>query len=218
MIAELEYVRDQANNAPSSPIPTSSSEAYWFSNGQDENENFEIDPMHRTPSGPKLRVLSPRGMREEQLVSNFNLDNQESGDDENDEKYYEARNTLDSEQTSQINHDEKDSSDRLGDRRSLVADREWRQRVGNSLNQINTKLAALQEQIEELHARRHRQRQSFLNWIRILGWRMLKHLIWDLLALLCLLRWMRLRGDRRLEWWIRAGWIRMKLKVNALLS
>lgn len=216
LIAELEELWDPVANAAPSP-PASSPGAFQLNTSQDEDEDesddFGIGRANWSSAGSRLRVVSPRNIRQERLISNRDTDGREieadedDDDDDDDEEFQEARNTLDTEEAPQINHDnEKDSLERLGERRSLMRDRAWRRRVGNSLNQISTELAALREQMQESRRRHHRQRENFFKWVRILGWPVLKHFIWDLFALLCLLVCMRLRGDRRLERWIRAIW------------
>lgn len=94
-------------------------------------------------------------------------------------------------------------------------DSRWRRRVEQALTKMTAEIAAVREQMEA-RTLAHRRRSSLWAWIKWLLWVALRQIIWDLAMLGALLIWMRMRGDRRVENRLRAGWSELKARLGRL--
>lgn len=93
--------------------------------------------------------------------------------------------------------------------------RRWRSRVEQALTKMTAEIAAVREQMET-RAIQHRRRSSACAWIKWLTWIALRQVLWDLAVLAMLLIWMRIKGDRRVEDKLKAGWFELKGKLGRL--
>ena len=93
--------------------------------------------------------------------------------------------------------------------------RRWRRRVEQALTKMTAEIAAVREQME-VRAIQHRRRSSAWAWIKWLAWVALRQVFWDLAVLAMLLIWMRIKGDRRVEEKLKAGWSELKGKLGRL--
>ena len=90
--------------------------------------------------------------------------------------------------------------------------RRWRRRVEQALTNMTAEVAAVREQMET-RAIHHRRRSSAWAWLKWLAWVTLRQVIWDLAILGMLLIWMRIKGDRRVEEKLKAGWSEVKRRL-----
>lgn len=88
----------------------------------------------------------------------------------------------------------------------------WRRRVEQALTNMTAEVAAVREQMET-RAIHHRRRSSAWAWLKWLAWVTLRQVIWDLAILGMLLIWMRIKGDRRVEEKLKAGWSEVKRRL-----
>lgn len=93
--------------------------------------------------------------------------------------------------------------------------RRWRRRVEQALTKMTAEVAAVREQMEG-RAIQHRRRSSAWAWIKWLTWVALRQVFWDLAVLAMLLIWMRIKGDRRVEDKLKAGWSELKGRLGRL--
>lgn len=89
-------------------------------------------------------------------------------------------------------------------------ERRWRTRIEASLIKMTAEVAALREQLESnamyggVSYHHYHGRPSLLwGWLSYAAWSVLKLLMVDAVVLVLVAAWMRRRGDRRLEGWIR---------------
>ena len=95
--------------------------------------------------------------------------------------------------------------------------RKWRRRVEQALTKMTAEIAAMREQMET-RALARRRRSGLWAWLKWLVWVALRQIVWDLAMLGMLLIYMRLRGDRRVEDRLKAGWTEVKARVYKLRS
>ena len=93
--------------------------------------------------------------------------------------------------------------------------RRWRSRVEQALTKMTAEIAAVREQMET-RAIQQRRRSTAWAWIKWLTWITLRQVLWDLAVLAMLLIWMRIKGDRRIEDKLKAGWSELKGKLGRL--
>ena len=77
---------------------------------------------------------------------------------------------------------------------------------------MTAEVAAVREQMET-RAIHNRRRSSAWAWLKWLAWVTLRQVIWDLAILGMLLIWMRIKGDRRVEEKLKAGWSEVKRRL-----
>lgn len=75
----------------------------------------------------------------------------------------------------------------------------WQKKVERAITNLSAEVAALREQITTGREWRSKKDKSFPSWLGWLVWRILKHLLADMVILSLVLLWMRRRKDRRLE-------------------
>lgn len=95
---------------------------------------------------------------------------------------------------------------------SATDPRRWRRRVEQALTNMTAEVAAVREQMET-RAIHNRRRSSAWAWLKWLAWVTLRQVIWDLAILGMLLIWMRIKGDRRVEEKLKAGWSEVKRRL-----
>ena len=182
----------------------------------------------------RLRVLSPVSQPEEYRRGELDDEEDEDEDEDEEEEFAEAHDDL---------YDEDDTSTRQEKSMSEVEDpddqsiqrstrrtsrsgsaggthhdtRKWRRRVEQALTKMTAEIAAMREQMET-RALARRRRSGLWAWLKWLVWVALRQIVWDLAMLGMLLIYMRLRGDRRVEDRLKAGWVEVKARVYKLRS
>ncbi|KAL2006029.1 hypothetical protein VTN00DRAFT_9683 [Thermoascus crustaceus] len=182
--------------------------------------------------GSRLRVLSPVSHPEEMYQRRHSAaDEDEDEEEEDEEEYQEARDELydddDEENHNNDNHHIADAEEeehalrrnrRTADRggnNNDIHNRKWRRRVEQALTKMTAEIAAMREQMEA-RALYNRRRSSMLAWLKWLVWVAMRQILWDLTLLAIILIWMRLRGDRRPEQWLKAGLMELKDRLVRL--
>lgn len=152
---------------------------------------------------------------------------EDEDDEEDEEEYQEARDELyddEEDETSNIADDEERvlrrnrriaAADRGGNGTDIYSDRKWRRRVEQALTKMTAEIAAMREQMEA-HALYNRRRSGMWAWLKWLVWVAMRQMLWDLALLAILLIWLRLKGDRRLEQKLKAGWAELKERLVRL--
>lgn len=109
-----------------------------------------------------------------------------------------------------ISHSRRDSHDPVHPK-----DSRWRRRVEQALTKMTAEIAAVREQMEA-RTLAHRRRSGIWAWLKWILWTVVRQIIWDLALLGVLLIWMRMRGDRRVEDRLRAGWSEVKARLGRI--
>ncbi|KGO72700.1 FERM/acyl-CoA-binding protein, 3-helical bundle [Penicillium italicum] len=94
-------------------------------------------------------------------------------------------------------------------------DSRWRCRVEQALTKMTAEIAAVREQMEARSVAQ-RRRSGMFAWLKWLIWVAARQILFDIAMLGMLLIWMRLRGDRRVELWLKTGWAAVKAKLANL--
>lgn len=241
LVAELEFVWDQIkSNQPSSSssspphtvgVPSVPQQTYPSISGRLARNDYVDSMMARSGmvGGSRLRVLSPVSQPDVNYRSRGS-ETDEEGEDE--DEFAEAQDEIydsDEDSTRQeksVSNDEDEGSaesSRRNSRRSQHSGgkphdtQKWRRRVEQALTKMTAEIAAVREQMEVRDLAR-RRRSRIWAWLKWIVWVTLRQVIWDLAILGMLLIYMRLRGDRRVEDKLKAGWSEVKTRVMKLRS
>lgn len=195
--------------------------------------------------GSRLRVLSPVSHPEEMYQRRHSAVDEDEDEEEDEEEYQEARDELyDDDDEENHNNDNNNNNNhhnhhiadaeeeehalrrnrRIADRGGNnnnndddndIHNRKWRRRVEQALTKMTAEIAAMREQMEA-RALYNRRRSSMWAWLKWLVWVAMRQILWDLTLLAIILIWMRLRGDRRPEQWLKAGLMELKDRLVRL--
>lgn len=242
LVAELEFVWDQikfnvSSSSSSSPlntvgVPPLSRSAYGSIGGRlaDEYER----PL-RDSRDSRLRVLSPVSQPEDRGSDNYQ-------EDEDEDEFEEARDSLyeqDEADNSTTTHTDVSpkhtrrpasgsiASSGAGLRSHSNAhshshshsglpgpkDGRWRRRVEQALTKMTAEIAAVREQME-VRTVAQRRRNGLWAWVKWMVWVAIRQILVDIAMLGMLLIWMRIRGDRRVEDRLKAGWASVKARLG----
>lgn len=97
--------------------------------------------------------------------------------------------------------DDGDADDNKGDKKA----KGWRRTVEQALVKMTAEIAALREQIATGREYQGRKRRSIGRWVAWLIWRVIRHLVTDMVVVAIILLLLRRRKDRRIEDLVRSG-------------
>ena len=241
LVAELEFVWDQIKSNPSSSssssplrsvgVPPLPQQNFPSISGRLSRNDYVDTLMARNGMrDSRLRVLSPVSQPDGRIRSRGSSLEEENNDDEGEEVYEEAQDDIyddDDDSTRQersVSDDEDGQSSNALRRNNTHNSREtpkphdsrkWRRRVEQALTKMTAEIAAVREQMESRAVAR-RKRSTIWAWCKWIVWVALRQIIWDLAILGMLLIYMRLRGDRRVEDKLKAGWTEIKTRLAKL--
>lgn len=190
----------------------------------------------------RLRVLSPvsRGGGSDEIVEGEDASiperktPQSDDDNEDEDNGQDDEDARDAPPSSKPKNDNSTNDLQPLDRRRkqspsspAATTRKWRHQIELALTKISTELAALREQIDELHSppssssfssspyyssrsagrRKRSARLRILIWLRWLFWLAVKQLTIDAAVLALLLLWGVWREDARVERWVGRRWV-----------
>ncbi|KAL1955785.1 hypothetical protein VTO42DRAFT_8105 [Malbranchea cinnamomea] len=232
LISELEFVWDQIKfNAPSSSSSSPLQSVGMSGSRQPSRQPYgsvegrlsgQIDSnlrryAERNPS--RLRVLSPVSQPEDDYRRRpYDSEAGEEGveEEEEEEEFQEARDSLyeDDEQ-----EEDEDAIQHRADGHRTGRDmnnRRWRRRVEQALTKMTAEIAAMREQMEA-KSDYSRRRSSIWAWLKWLVWVAVRQVLWDLAMFMLLLIFLRLKGDRRLEYRLQDLWFRLRKRLPSAL-
>ncbi|KAK2791872.1 hypothetical protein FQN52_004313 [Onygenales sp. PD_12] len=246
LISELEFVWDQiksntTSSSSSSPQHVSGMPVYQHVSSRsqygsigDRMSGGEVEDMDRHHGGgrdSRLRVLSPVSQPDDGTGRRGGYDPPLEGDDleeDDEEDFQEARNSpFEDDDEGDSNNDAPPrgrqpppppphgNAIRESDRD--IQNRRWRRRVEQAMTKMTAEVAAMREQMEA-RTQSNRRRASLWAWIKWLVWTTIRQLCWDAAILGCVLLFLRIKGDRRLENMLRSArfWQKVRKKLEML--